>query len=442
MANVTTTTAVDTFMQSADAAAMRTVLGLGDSATKAVGTTAGTVAAGNDSRIVGAVQTSRTISTGIGLAGGGDLSANRTLSVSFGNTFSTACRGDDARLAVDANYAVFVHGPTPQGQVATISIPTQWGIQATALADIILCSGGGGGGAGMISPSNLMATAMGGGGGGAGILRVLRGLYMDGNDALRASIGAGGAGGVFEVSSAPNFVVGQAGANGTGSSVVWNNSDETILDCGLGTSGLNTTGGAGGNANTLSDGGYVNNQTSDLDLTINTPYKGGVCGQNGEAFGPTLMVASPIATPWQQSGGAGGGSTTQNIFAGANGGNAWGIQSSNLQNPDFFGQQSNGFNAILPSSLGPTSTDLILRFFHRGIGGSGGGGANSYNPGVSCIDDMGTLAAGNGTKGAPGCGGGGGGGFTVDQSLYQAHRAGSGGDGGDGFIIVIFHRLT
>ena len=49
-----------------------------------VGTAASTVAAGNDSRISSAVQTSRTVSTSGGLTGGGDLSANRTLSIATG----------------------------------------------------------------------------------------------------------------------------------------------------------------------------------------------------------------------------------------------------------------------------------------------------------------------------------------------------------------------
>lgn len=48
---------------------------------------------------VGAVPTSRTISAGTGLTGGGDLSANRTLAVTYGTTAGTACQGNDSRLS-------------------------------------------------------------------------------------------------------------------------------------------------------------------------------------------------------------------------------------------------------------------------------------------------------------------------------------------------------
>jgi hypothetical protein len=86
------------------------------------GTTAGTSCQGNDARLSdartplahthpisdvislqtsldGKVPTSRTITSGTGLSGGGDLSANRTLSVSYGTTSGTACQGNDARLS-------------------------------------------------------------------------------------------------------------------------------------------------------------------------------------------------------------------------------------------------------------------------------------------------------------------------------------------------------
>ena len=53
----------------------------GGAAALDVGTTAGTVAAGDDSRITGAVQDSRQVATQHSLDGGGDLSADRTLSL-------------------------------------------------------------------------------------------------------------------------------------------------------------------------------------------------------------------------------------------------------------------------------------------------------------------------------------------------------------------------
>lgn len=45
-----------------------------------------------------AVQPSRTISAGTGLSGGGDLSGNRSLSVSYGTTAGTAAQGNDSRI--------------------------------------------------------------------------------------------------------------------------------------------------------------------------------------------------------------------------------------------------------------------------------------------------------------------------------------------------------
>jgi hypothetical protein len=58
------------------------------------GTAVNTVAQGNDSRIVNAVQTSRSVLSGTGLTGGGDLSADRTLAVAFGSTSTTVASGD------------------------------------------------------------------------------------------------------------------------------------------------------------------------------------------------------------------------------------------------------------------------------------------------------------------------------------------------------------
>ncbi|WP_130012130.1 hypothetical protein [Serinicoccus sediminis] len=51
---------------------------------------------------VGAAPTTRTITAGTGLSGGGDLSANRSLSVNYGTTAGTAAQGNDSRLQAAA----------------------------------------------------------------------------------------------------------------------------------------------------------------------------------------------------------------------------------------------------------------------------------------------------------------------------------------------------
>jgi hypothetical protein len=48
---------------------------------------------------IGAVATSRQVSAGSGLSGGGDLSADRTFSVVYGSSAGTAAEGNDARLS-------------------------------------------------------------------------------------------------------------------------------------------------------------------------------------------------------------------------------------------------------------------------------------------------------------------------------------------------------
>ncbi len=66
----------------------RANLGLGNSATLNIGTSANTVAAGDDSRIVNAVPNSRQIIAGAGLVGGGTLAGDRTISLGTPSTIS------------------------------------------------------------------------------------------------------------------------------------------------------------------------------------------------------------------------------------------------------------------------------------------------------------------------------------------------------------------
>lgn len=86
------------------AAAARTNLGLGGAAVLDVGTTAGTVAAGDDSRITSAVPTSRTLTAGNGLTGGGTLAANRTFTVQANNGIIVNASG----VSVHANNGISV----------------------------------------------------------------------------------------------------------------------------------------------------------------------------------------------------------------------------------------------------------------------------------------------------------------------------------------------
>ena len=54
---------------------------------------------GLQTAIDGRVPTSRTVTAGTGLTGGGDLTANRSLAVTYGTTAGTAAQGNDPRLS-------------------------------------------------------------------------------------------------------------------------------------------------------------------------------------------------------------------------------------------------------------------------------------------------------------------------------------------------------
>lgn len=62
------------------------------------GTTSGTAAQGNDSRITGAVQNTRQVLAGTGLTGGGALTSDVTLTVAYGTSGTTAAAGNDSRI--------------------------------------------------------------------------------------------------------------------------------------------------------------------------------------------------------------------------------------------------------------------------------------------------------------------------------------------------------
>jgi len=123
----------------ANEATARTNLGLGGAAVLSVGTTTGTVAAGDDSRVTGAAQKSanlsdlgsaatartnlavppsaRQIIAGTGLTGGGDLTADRTLTVTYGTSAGSAVQGNDSRIVGAAQVAGDIGGTAGSPQV-------------------------------------------------------------------------------------------------------------------------------------------------------------------------------------------------------------------------------------------------------------------------------------------------------------------------------------
>ena len=82
-----------------DAASARDNLDLGDSATRDVGTTAGTVAAGNDSRITGALQKESNLSDLTDTEAARDnLGLGDSATLDVGTTAGTVAAGDDSRI--------------------------------------------------------------------------------------------------------------------------------------------------------------------------------------------------------------------------------------------------------------------------------------------------------------------------------------------------------
>ena len=213
------------------------------------GSTAGTAAEGNDSRLsnartptahaathatgqsdaiapsdIGAVPTSRTVTAGTGLSGGGDLSANRSFTVSYGTTSTTACVGNDSRLSDDrtstglrtATTVVAVSSATAPtaGQVltATSSTAAAWSDPAGDITAVTAGTGlTGGGSSGALSLAADFGTGS--------------GKVTQGNDSRlsddRTASGIRTASTVVVVSSATAPTAGQILAASSGTAASW-----------------------------------------------------------------------------------------------------------------------------------------------------------------------------------------------------------------------------
>lgn len=107
---------------------------LGDASTMNVGTTVGTVAAGNDSRIVNAVQKSLTVSAGSGLVGGGALAANITLALSSTSLASLALANTAVQPARKLTAGFGLSGGGDLSADRTVALSTA-SLASLALAD-------------------------------------------------------------------------------------------------------------------------------------------------------------------------------------------------------------------------------------------------------------------------------------------------------------------
>lgn len=382
------------------AATSRLNLGLGGSAVLNVGTIAGTVAAGNDSRL----SDSRT-PTG---------SASGDLTGTYPSPTIAALAVTDAKIAgvagskitgnISGNaanitgVAAIANGGT--GATTTTAAKTNLGIVPITTAfstsgtftknansqfvKVIVLAAGGGGGSGRRGAAATVRS--GGGGGGSGALTE----YMFAASQLAASetvtVGVGGVGGAAIAVDTTN---GNNGTNGGSSIFSANVNIQVLARGGTAGSGGSLGAAAGGSAGPGRFSGNAGASSSATGLAGANGSQGIGAGSGGAGGG--LTVANVPAT-----GGVGGGFPLDRALGNTGGGLAGAATGAN------------GGDGVSVSVNAPLA------------GGGGGGGGTSA-----------TVAGGNGGNGGLYGAGGGGGGGSVNGVL-----SGAGGNGANGLVLI------
>jgi hypothetical protein len=406
---VTTTSGV---LTTATSIASSSVSGLGGAATLNVGTTAGTVAAGDDSRLSdartptdGTVTTAKIAASAVTDAKIADVAAGKitgtiaTARLGSGTASSTTfLRGDQtyasapvtsvdgstgAVTVTKAEIYDFLIGSKPASATGSNG-SYSWTIPTGAKYITVFCHGPGAGGAS--GRRGAAGTARcGGGGGGSGGWGEFSYLVSDlPSTTLSVTVVAGGAGGAAMTT---NDTDGNFGSHAAGPTKV--DSSGKILSAGWGASR-----GTGGGSGATAAGGdsWWTSQWSP-----NGAASSGRSGAAGDASSSISYTASRGA-------GGGGVDTGNTHYAGGAGGGG----------PISLGAASGPAGGAAGGGAGTAGTSFVK----VGGGGSGGGGNNAGAGG----------AGGNGAF--PGGGGGGGGG------CVNGFASGAGGNGGDGFVRI------
>jgi len=343
---------------------------------------------------LGGVPTARTVSAGTGLSGGGDLTADRTLSLadttvtagSYGSSTQVAALTVDAqgRLTAAANVAI---PPSPDIQIFNTPGTATWTKPDNAKQVVIeLVSGGGGGGAGGKAASGTAVYGGGGGGAGGYSMTLLSADNLT-ESTYTVTVGSGGAGGIFG---------GAVATIGQPSSFAPSSTPSAFLA--RAQSGQ-TAGGAGGTiAPSTGSGGAPNSNAGGAANITGTGGAGNASANAPTGGGAGGGITAGAPTPQAFNGGNGATNPFINVFSGGGGGST----------------VANGASAI------PASTRSAASLVMNG-GGGGGGGASSF-------------ASGSGGNGANGSGygtGGGGGGATIGTG-----NGGNGGNGASGIVVI------